>query len=238
MSPALFRRLHRWIGLACAVTVLAATGSGILHVVMTWTQSPPPRPQPAGTIDAAAVRIAPAEAVERLGGRDLAVQSLSLRTLGGEPWYQVLTAGSPVPLYVNALDGREDAEVDQRYAVEIAARQFGAFPLRWTRRLDVFDSEYISIFRLLPVHRIDVDDGQGTRLYVSTQTGSVARLTSDRRQFEANVFSWFHKYSFIRHKGWRDGLLVAFTTLAFLTSLAGIALFFATRRRTPSLQIQ
>lgn len=232
MSPLLLRRLHRWIGLACAVTVLAATGSGILHVVMTWTQSPPPRPQPSGVIDAASVRVAPAEAVARLGGRDLTVQSLSLRTIGGEPWYQVLAAGSPVPRYVNAVDGREDGGADQRYAVEIASRQFGSFPVRWTRRLDAFDYEYISIFRLLPVHRIDVGDGQGTRLYVSTQTGSVARLTSDSRQFEANIFSWFHKYSFIRHKGWRDGMLVAFTSIAFLASLAGIALFFATRRRS------
>ncbi len=234
MKSSTLRFLHRWIGLACAVTVLAATGSGILHVVMTWTQSPPPRPQPAGAIDAAAVRVAPAEAVERLGGRDLAVQSLSLRTIGGEPWYQVLAAGSPVPRYVNALDGREDAEADQRYAVEIASRQFGAFPIRWTRRLDAFDYEYISIFRLLPVHRIDVDDGKGTRLYVSTQTGGVARLTNDARQFEANIFSWFHKYSFIRHKPTRDAVLVVVTTLAFLASLAGLALFFATRRRRHS----
>ena len=76
----------------------------------------------------------------------------------------MLAAGSPVPSYINALDGREDTEADQRYAVEIASRQFGAFPVRWTRRLDAFDYEYISIFRLLPVHRIDVDDGQGTPL--------------------------------------------------------------------------
>ncbi len=231
MSPSLLRRLHRWIGLACAVTVLAASGSGILHVVMTWTQSPPPRPQPAGAINAAAVRLAPSEAVERLGAPDLSVQALSLRTIGGEPWYQVLAAGSPVPRYINALDGREDAAADQRYALEIASRQLGGAPARWTRRLDAFDQEYISIFRLLPVHRIDVDDGQGTRLYVSTQTGSVARLTSDSRQFEADVFSLVHKYAFIRHKGWRDGLLVTFTALAFLASLAGIALFVATRRR-------
>lgn len=231
MKASTLRFLHRWIGLACAVTVLAATGSGILHVVMTWTQSPPPRPQPSGAIDAAAVRVSPAEAVERLGGRALAVQSLSLRTIGGEPWYQVLAAGSPVPRYLNAIDGREDAASDQRFAIEIASRQLDGASVLWTRRLDAFDHEYISIFRLLPVHRIDVDDGQGTRLYVSTQTGSVARLTSDSRQFEANIFSWFHKYSFIRHKGWRDGMLVAFTTIAFLASLAGIALFFATRRR-------
>jgi hypothetical protein len=232
MKSSTLRFLHRWIGLACAVTVLAATGSGILHVVMTWTQSPPPRPQPAGAIDDAAVRVAPAEAVERLGGRDLAVQSLSLRTIGGEPWYQVIASGAPAPLYVNAINGREDPEADQRYATEIAARQAGGASVRWTRRLDAFDREYIVIFRLLPVHRIEVDDGKGTRLYVSTLTGSVARATSDSSQFEANVFSYVHKYSFIRHKGWRDGLLVTFTSLAFLASLAGIALFFATRRRS------
>lgn len=231
MKASTLRFLHRWIGLACAVTVLAATGSGILHVVMTWTQSPPPRPQPSEHINAAAVRIAPDEAVERLGGRDLAVQSLSLRTIGGEPWYQIIAAGPPLPRYLNAVDGREDLQADQRYAAEIASRQLGGVPVRWVRRLDAYDSEYIAIFRLLPVHRVEVDDAEHTRLYVSTQTGSVARLTSDSRQFEANVFSLVHKYSFIRHKGWRDGLLVAFTAIAFLASLAGIVLFFATRRR-------
>lgn len=231
MSPALLRRLHRWVGLACALTVLAATGSGILHVVMTWTQSPPPRPQPSAAIDTAAIRITPADAVARLGPADLAVQSLSLRTIDGEPWYQILAAGSPVPRYVNALDGREDSAADQRYATEIASRQLGGAPMRHTRRLDSFDPEYISIFRILPVHRIDVADAKGTRLYVSTQTGAVARHTDDRRQLEANVFSNLHKYSFIRHKPTRDAVLVTVTALAFLASLAGIALFFATRRR-------
>jgi len=231
MSPALLRRLHRWIGLACALAMLASTGSGILHVVMTWTQSPPPRALPSGAINVSAVRVAPAEAVARLGRPDLSVLSLSLRTISGEPWYQIIAAGSSVPLYVNAVDGRVDSEADARYASEIAARQLGGGPVRWTRRLDTYDSEYIAIFRLLPVHRIEADDGRGTRVYVSTLTGSVARLTNDRNQAEANVFSLVHKYAFIHAKGWRDGLLVTFTGLAFLASLAGIVLFVATRRR-------
>ncbi|MET0262554.1 MAG: PepSY domain-containing protein [Rariglobus sp.] len=232
MSPVIIRRLHRWIGLACALTVLVASGSGVLHVVMTWTQSPPPRPQPSGSIDAANVRITPAEAIDRLGGRERVVQSLSLRTIGGEPWYQIGFAGTPLPFYINALDGREDAEADQRFAIEIASRQLGGVEVRWAHRLEAFDSEYISIFRLLPVHRLEADDGKGTRLYVSTQTGSVARMTDDSRQFEANIFSRLHKYSFISHKGWRDGLLVGFTGLAFVASLSGVVLFFLTRRRT------
>ena len=143
-----------------------------------------------------------------------------------------IAVGSPVPLYVSAIDGREDAEADRRYASEIASRFLGGTSVRWAGRLDAYDSEYIVIFRLLPVHRVEADDADHTRVYVSTLTGSVARLTSDGRQFEANVFSFFHKYAFIRHKGWRDGLLVTFTGLAFAASLAGIALFFATRRRS------
>lgn len=231
MNPKLLRKLHRWVGLTCALTVMAAASSGILHVVMTWTQSPPPLGVAAPRLETSAVRVSPGEAVERIGGAKVNIRSLSLRMIGGEPWYQMLVEGTTTPFYINATDGREDERVDERYATEIAARHIGgASSVRWTRRLDAFDSEYIAIFRLLPVHRVDVDDGRGTRVYVSTVTGGVARATNDRSQFEANLFSRVHKYAFITSKPWRDGLLVAFTGLAFLASLAGVVLFFVTGR--------
>ena len=103
--------------------------------------------------------------------------------------------------------------------------------MRWTRLLAGYDREYIPIFRLLPVHRIEADDGRGTRLYVSTLTGSVARHTDDHRQLEANLFSLLHKYQFVPNKAWRDGLLVTVTSLMFLTALGGIVLFIITRSR-------
>lgn len=230
MKPSTLRRLHRWIGLACALTVLAASGSGILHTVMTWTQSPPPPPQPAAPVDVAAVRLAPAEAIARLGVKPGDLRALSLCMIAGQPWYQALVGTSPVPFYVNATDGRLDPQADAIYAAEIASRHLGGRMVKWRRRLDAYDDEYITIFRLLPVHRLETDDTRHTRLYVSTLTGSVARQTDDDRQWEADIFTLVHKYGFIASKPWRDGLLVTFTSLAFLTSLAGIALFFATRR--------
>lgn len=232
MKPTTLRRLHRWTGLACALGLLMASSSGILHVVMTWTQSAPPPARPAETIKGADLQVSPAEALERLGGEPAA--SVSLRMIGGEPWWQVLRPGSPVPLYVSARDGREDADQDAAYAAEIASRHLGGSTARWSRRLDAFDREYIPIFRLLPVHRVEVDDGKGTRLYVSTLTGSVARHTDNRRQREANLFSLLHKYQFIPVKAWRDGLLVAVTSLMFATSVGGIMLFFITRSRSSS----
>lgn len=229
ISPSLLRRLHRWIGLACSLTVMLAAGSGLLHVAMTWTQPPPPRPEAAGAFS-------PEVAVFPIGSlpADLApLRSVQLVTIAGLPWYQAFPVRG-APRYFGALDGKEDPALELRHALEIARRHLAASGLPpdafvHTRRLDAYDDEYIAIFRLLPVHRIDVADGRGTRLYVSTATGSVARHTDDGRQLEANLFSLFHKYSFIPHKAARDLALVAFTALAFLASLAGVALFLVTR---------
>jgi uncharacterized iron-regulated membrane protein len=227
MKPNTLRRLHRWTGLACALGLLVASSSGILHVIMTWTQSAPPSARPQEAIRASDLQVTPAEALTRLGGVPAA--AVSLRMIGGEPWWQLFQSGSPVPHYVNARDGRVDAARDAAYAAEIASRHLGGGTVRWTRRLDAYDREYPAIFRLLPVHRVDTDDGRGTRLYVSTLTGSVARHTDNRRQLEADIFSLLHKYQFIPAKAWRDGALVAVTTCMFITALGGIALFFLAR---------
>ena len=97
--------------------------------------------------------------------------------------------------------------------------------------LNAFNREYINIFRVLPVYRFDSVDGQGTRVYVSTTTGSVTRHTDNRRQFEANIFSNFHKLAFIPDKALRDWVLVGLTSATAIVALAGVALFFVTRPR-------
>jgi hypothetical protein len=198
---------------------------------MTWTQSAPPPPAPAGAIDPTQVRLSPAEAFARLDPATGPVAALSLRVIGGEPWWQFLAGSPATPRYVSAVDGRVDPAQDATYAAEIAARYLGGRPVRWTRRVDAYDREYIPIFRLLPVHRVDANDERGTRLYVSTLTGSVARHTDNGRQREADLFSILHKYQFIPVKAWRDGLLVTVTALMFTTALGGIGLFFLTGKR-------
>lgn len=198
---------------------------------MTWTQSPPPPPAPVEGFTPGTITFPVSDLPA-----DLLIRSIQIRMLESEAWYQIFTPEGP--RYFSANDGREDTQLDTRLAFYIARRHLpaidaGAFT--YSRRLDHFDREYIGIFRLLPVHRIDVADGRGTRLYVSTQTGSIARHTDNRRQFEANVFGNLHKYSFIRHKPTRDAVLVTFTSLAFFASLGGVILFFVTRRPSRSV---
>jgi len=233
MKP-LIRQAHRWVGLIFSLSLLMSAGSGLVHNVMSRTQAPPPpaRPGTESGIDPHRVELGVAQAAARIpGGASSRLQAVNLRGIGGEPWYQIYAEGQPRPFYVSAVDGRVDPGQDERYAAAIASAFMGGAPVRRTAYLTGFDGEYINIFRILPVYRFDLDDPLQTRLYVSTATGSVTRHTDRNRQFQANVFTNFHKLGFIPNKEVRDLALTALTGGVFAAAVLGVVLFFLTRPR-------
>ncbi|WP_395742006.1 hypothetical protein [Prosthecobacter sp.] len=232
MNSRLIRKLHRWLGLAFSISVFMAAGSGILHNVMTRTQAPPPQAKPSGGgMDVNAIKLTVAEAVAKLPEEKPEVQAVNLRGIGGQPWYQIYTKTSRAPQYVSAVDGRADPAMDQAYAAEIATNFLGGAAVKKTDFLTAFNSEYINIFRILPVYRFDAGDALDTRVYVSTTTGSVTRHTDRQRQFEATIFTNVHKLGFIPNKDTRDLVLTVVNIGVFLVACLGIALFVATRPR-------
>lgn len=231
MSPRLIRKLHRWLGLLFSISVLMASGSGVLHNVMTRTQAPPPQAKPSGGgMEVNAIQITVAEAVAKLGGKP-EVLAVNLRGIGGRPWYQIYSKEARGPQYVSATDGRVDPAQDELYAAEIAKNFLAGAEVKKTDFLTAFNMEYLNIFRILPVYRFDTKDALETRVYVSTTTGSVTRHTDKERQFEATIFTMFHKLGFIRDKDSRDLVLTVLTFGTFLVALLGIWLFFVTRPR-------
>ena len=231
MKASTLRRLHRWLGLIFSLSILASALSGVLHTIMANKQPPPPAVKPSGSfLDPSAIRFGPAEAMKKLPPDFGNVAAINLRMIGGEPWYQIY-GPSPVPSYVSALDGRIDPSQDEKYGAEIAERFLGGAKVAKTDYLTSFNKEYINIFRVLPVYRFNSEDGRGTRVYVSTTTGSVTRYTNDQMQFEANVFTNFHKLAFIPDRKIRDIVLVTLTGGTALAALAGVFLFFYTRRK-------
>ncbi|MEZ5385512.1 MAG: PepSY domain-containing protein [Prosthecobacter sp.] len=230
MSSKFIRKLHRWLGLLFSVSVLIASGSGVLHNVMTRTQAPPPQAKPSGGgMDVNAIKITVAEAVSKLPEENPVVQAVNLRGIGGQPWYQIYTQGSRTPQYVSAVDGKVDPAMDEAYAAEIAKNFLAGAEVTKSDFLTAFNTEYLNIFRILPVYRFDTGDDLQTRVYVSTTTGSVTRHTDKQRQFEATIFTNFHKLGFIPSKDLRDLVLTVLTFGTFLVACLGIALFFATR---------
>ena len=227
MKRTFLRKAHRWLGLLFSLSILASSGSGILHNVMTHTQAPPPPALPlGGGLAAERIRLPVADAIAKLPEKD--AQAVNVRAIHGEPWYQIFTSGTNQPVYVSAADGRIDPLQDERYAAQIASAFLGGAKVRKADYLTAFNNEYINIFRLLPVYRFDTDDALNSRVYVSTITGSVTRHTDDSRQFEANVFTNLHKLGFIPNKLARDVILTALTLGVFAAACLGVILFFLT----------
>lgn len=222
----LIRKLHRYLGLVFSISILMSSGSGVIHVLMTRTQAPPPAAKPSGSVlDIASIAVTPSQAFP-----DVPPAAINIRTIAGKPHYQAFIPGKQGLVYIDATTGLENKEADETYAREIASDFLGSREVKRTDYLTSFNNEYINIFRILPVHRFDIGDGKGTRVYVSTITGSVTRHTDDEKQFEASVFTNFHKLGFIPNKNIRDWTLTILTAAAFLISLLGIALFFLTGR--------
>lgn len=234
----LFRAAHRRLGLVFALLVFAAAGSGALHTLMSMGQPPPPPPPPnrLGACVAQAA-LGPAKALSEALASGETASAITLVEIDGRPWYRIRVAKNAAPRYVAADTGERDDAADDRYAARIASAYLRGAPVRKTATLTSYDGEYIAIFRSLPVIRFDAGDAAHTRLYVSTDTGSVARATDDAKQFEANVFGLVHKYMFIHDKGPRDiAMLVVMGGIA-LVSLTGVLLFFLTRpRRKPAIR--
>jgi uncharacterized iron-regulated membrane protein len=237
MKTSTIRSLHRWFGLFFSLIVLTSALSGVLHTIMANKQPPPPPVHPSGNgIVAADIQTDAGQALEKLGNDFGRVGAINLRMIGGAPWYQIY-GPKPVPAYVSAVDGRVDPAMDATYAAQIARSFLGAAEVRQTDYLTAFNHEYVNIFRILPVFRFDADDGKGTRVYVSTTTGTVTRHTDNKKQFEANVFFLFHKFGFIPNKAVRDAAIVSAMAGITIVALGGVVLFFMTRpRRNPSLK--
>ncbi len=223
------RKVHRILGLIFSVSLLMSAGSGVLHNVMSRTQAPPPKAQPSGKIDPSQIKVSVADAYAKLSLQGESFDAVSIRSIGGLPWYQFMLRSKERTYYVNALTGEPDETADEKYATEIASNHLGGAAVRKTDLLTAYNTEYINIFRILPVYRFDADDDKGTRLYVSTMTGSVTRDTNDHKQFEASVFSNVHKLMFIKDKDLRDLVLTFFTAGTFAVAVLGLVLFFMTQ---------
>jgi hypothetical protein len=230
------RRFHRWHALAMSLVVIASAGSGLIHTWMSHSQPPPPAARPAGEVDLSAATLPPSALSAGLPATAGKPVSASLRPLDGDVWWQIICDGQTAPIWRHATTGAIDDAADARYAAQIAARAMGGGSVRQTAYLTAFDAEYIAIFGILPVYRFDADDAAGTRVYVSTMTGSVTRATDDHKQWEADVFSLLHKWNFIPWRPLRDwALLIAMASLILL-ACGGIVLFFTTRQRAQTGQ--
>jgi len=96
-------RAHVWLGIAVALPVLAWASSGLLYALPGAVEGGEAAP-----IDAARVRVTPAEALRRadeFAGRALPLTALTLLTRDGRPVYQAVGGMGADSLLVDAETG-------------------------------------------------------------------------------------------------------------------------------------
>lgn len=101
--------------------------------------------------------------------------------------------------------------------------------------ITAFDKEYKFVNRLLPAYKVSFKREDGIRAYVETTSDRFAFAVDNKRAVFDQIFSLFHNWS------WADGLgnvkyivMAALLTMAFLTTLMGIYIFFITKTKKPN----
>ena len=98
--------------------------------------------------------------------------------------------------------------------------------------LTAFDKEYKSINRLLPVYKVGFERSDGIRIYVETTQDRFAFAMDNKRAAFDTVFRLLHTWDWLDVLGkGKLALLFLLTSLAFITSVMGIYLFFATKSK-------
>jgi len=105
-------------------------------------------------------------------------------------------------------------------------------PIASVRDVTHFDEEYTNINRLLPVYKVQFDRSDGIRIYVETTQDRFAFAMDNRRARFNKIFQFVHAWSWLDFLG-KGRLVFEFLLygLAFVTSILGVYIFFATRSK-------
>ncbi len=184
-----FRRwlylVHRWMGIAGCLLIAMWFGSGLVMMYVGFpalTDAERLAGLPSIRVDDVAITPITPNMAMRAAGLAAFPNSLRLEMAGGLPVYRMIDTGGR-PHTVSAVDGRVIESVDAA-AAQATAERFAGAPARWieTAERDQWTvPNGLNAWR--PLHRIAIDDGRGTELYVSARTGEIMRDTDRAERF-------------------------------------------------------
>jgi PepSY-associated TM region len=221
---------HRYLGIAVCLLFVMWFVSGIAMIFARGMPSltPAVRMQRLQPLDASAVKLIPAEAVDKaLLGQP--PNRATLLTVMDRPAYRFSVGRDTVTLFADT--GEVLGGVDQAEALKIAAR-FMNLPesqVHHAGELVEPDQWTLEERGILPAHKVIVDDAARTHLYISEETAEVELLTTRGRRalaWFAAIPHWMY-FAPLRANGpvWRQVVLWTSGTATIL-ALIGIILGF------------
>jgi len=220
----LFRKLHKWIGLAIGIQVAAWMLSGFMMGLLDHDQvlgrhnQAHARIQPLTSGEPDIVEI---NAIADELGDDTAIRGVRLFTLLDKATYNVTTERRGY-LY-DAASGSQ-LVVDEGIANAIAVRDYaGEGSVRTTTKLEAPTMEVRR--HSGTVWRVDFDDVDETSVYVSAQSGAILeRRNATWRLFD--LFWMLHIMDYQNREDFNNVLVIIFSLIAAWFAITGVVLLF------------
>lgn len=223
-------RIHQVFGVFSGIALIFWAFSGVLHPIIARLQ---PKPvtlfPPTQVVNLALAKpLASVMAQHRLKS----VYQVGLATLDGQAYYQVWQSAKTPAEYFAVQDGVRLPAGDQRYALILArhftGKMYAPAQVTW---VSTFTADYPAVQKLLPLWRVDFNDGSGLRAYIDTQRACLSTLSDPRREVLMQVFRVLHSWSFLQ--AWprvaQVGMLVLLGMLVLMT-LSGLYLWWSWRK--------
>ena len=219
LSPLLFRRIHKWIGLVLGLQFLLWALSGSVMALLDMDE--------VGGHGSAAAHVHPLPAETLIDPARLAgagpISGLSLRTVAGRPVYELRTAKG-IQL-VDAIQGRR-MTVDAGTAQAVASMVNEA-PVRDVARLDKPNLEARE--HSGPVWRVNFADAANSSAYVSAETGRFLVMRGDT--WRTWDFFWMlHNMDYVGRTSFNHPLIIFVAFGALWLSGTGFYLLFKSFR--------
>lgn len=221
LSPLLFRRIHKWVGLIVGLQFVLWALSGAMMALLDANA--------VGGHDGPAMQASPISAAglvypdqrSALGP----VSGLALRNVAGIPVYEVATASGT--RLINAATG-EPVSVDRALATRVAAH--GARPpaIRATllQKANLEARDHAG-----PMWRIDFDDAEQSSAYVSAVTGR--HLVTRGDTWRTWDFFWMlHNMDYVNRASFNHPLIVIVAFCVLWLSGTGFYLLFKSFRKS------
>lgn len=221
--------IHRWTGVALALFMLLWFVSGLLIVYATQlNQNRAQQWAHAQTLAPEKGWLSVGEALQRaaVSGDAASIQEARLQRIAGQPaWLLESLKGEKFAL--SAIDGAS-LRTGSEDALRIAGQWAAAGGSAATPRLvETVDNPTIvrNQDALRPFHRVALDDGRGSELYISVRTGEVAHASTTVERALYWAGNWVHLFRFLDLAGLdkqRVDVLLWLAAFALLSTLTGL----------------
>ncbi|WP_420430716.1 PepSY domain-containing protein [Hyphobacterium sp.] len=221
-------RVHKWIALIVGIQIVLWVMGGVVMSVIPIERVRGEHniAEPASTpIDPATV-IAIGQAAEA-AFPGLPVRTAHLQLWQGQPVWNVVVEGGRSRL-VDAVTGEVITPISRDRAIEIAVADYAGDPE--ISAVEYFEEPTWESRRPGPTWRINFNDGEGTRIYVSETSGLVVARRNDAWRLY-DFFWMLHIMDYQERENFNNPLVITAAIFALVTVFAGFVLLILRMQR-------